>query len=290
MLKSLMPLYTITQKLKALRVKNGFDFRTKEVRVSINDEHLLTKTTVESSTPSHSLIEECMLLANQASAKRFERGIFRVHEAPQLIKLEKLLEDLAVIGLFIDKYEDSKSLIYAIQQEAKKLDMVNEVDSMIIKSLKQASYSDENAGHFGLGFTHYSHFTSPIRRYSDLILHRLIKAQLNSDEKERDYLMRNIKSLCARVSDIERQSTKAEWDFRDRKFARWAKQNEGLMFDGEVTEIKDSSAKVSLDGEIQGVVVNVKNDDLLLFDRVRVIIESVDIASTYIMANVVVKI
>lgn len=290
MLKSLMPLYEITKKLKTQRVKDGFDFRTKDIRISIDNDHLLKSTSIESSTPSHSLIEECMLLANQASAKRFEKGIFRVHEAPQLIKLEKLLEDLAVIGLFINEYEDSKSLIRAIQKEAKKLDMSSEVDGMIIKSLKQASYTDENVGHFGLGFTHYSHFTSPIRRYSDLILHRLIKAQLNDDEKEKDYLMRNIKSLCARVSDIERQSTKAEWDFRDRKFARWAKQNEGLMFNGEIVELKDSSAKVLLDEDIQGVVVNIRNEDISLFDKVRVIIETADIASTDIMANLVVKI
>jgi len=290
MLEFLLPLHAVTKRLKTMRLKEGFDFRSEEIRVEIDKNHLLKGTTIETGTPSHSLIEECMLVANKASAKRLEKSIFRIHEPPSLEKLEALLEDLMPLGILIDDYSESPELIRKIQTQAQAVGLEKEVDALIIKSLKQASYSDENVGHFGLGFTHYSHFTSPIRRYSDLILHRMIKAQLRNDGEEMEYLLRNIKSLCVRVSSLERESTKAEWDFRDRKFARWAKEHEGEQFVAMVMELNDNAAKALLEADIKGVVVHIRNDDLELFDKLNVIIERADIASTDIMAVVESKI
>jgi len=288
----LLPLYKITQRLRKERLKHGFDFRSEEIKLTLNEEQLLTQTQIETGTPSHSLIEECMLLANQASARRFEGdgdGIFRIHEPPQLRKIETLLTELAAIGLYVESYEDAPSLIRAIQKEAEKMGLVSEVDAMIIKSLRQANYSAYNVGHFGLGFSHYSHFTSPIRRYSDLILHRLIKTQLNHDEKEAEYLLRNIEPLCVRVSELEREAAKAEWDFRDRKFARWAKTQTGMFFEAEVIEAGES-AKAVLLGEIKGVTVHLRGDHIMLFDRIRVMITEVNIPQAVIMAELVNKI
>jgi len=290
-LKWLLPLQKITQDLHTQRVKKGFDFRSEETKLSIDSAHLLTATQVETGTPSHSLIEECMLLANQASAKRFTGegdSIFRIHEPPQLTRTEQLLTELSAIGLFVEEYEDSPSLIRAIQKEADKMGIASEVDSMIIKSLRQANYSSHNVGHFGLGFSHYSHFTSPIRRYADLILHRLIKTQLREDKEEAEYLLRNIDPLCTRVSDLEREATKAEWDFRDRKFARWAKTQIGSFFEAEVVEAGES-AKAVLKGNIKGVVVNLMGDKIMLFDKIRVMITEVNIPQAIIMAEFVVK-
>ncbi len=280
-LKYLLPLYRVTTKLREKRLKGGFDFRSDEVKITIDSEHNLVKTQLESSTPSHSLIEECMLLANQASAKLFDYGIFRVHLPPQLSKLEELLTQLATIGITINEYEDSPSLIRAIQKEAKEIGLESEVDEMIIKSLKQATYSPENVGHFGLGFSHYSHFTSPIRRYSDLILHRLIKAKLKDNKKESDYLLRNIEPLSAMVSELERDATKAEWDFRDRKLARWADRFKGETFNAHIIEVGES-AKAILDCDIHGVVVNLKGDNLMLFDKIEVTIDRVNFATARI--------
>ncbi len=290
-LKWLLPLQKITERLHTERLKHGFDFRSEETKLTINAEHLLVATQIETGTPSHSLIEECMLLANQASAKRFTGegdSIFRIHEPPQLTRTEQLLSELAAVGLFVEEYEDSPSLIRAIQKEAEKMGLAAEVDAMIIKSLRQAQYSAHNVGHFGLGFNHYSHFTSPIRRYSDLILHRLIKTQLRDDKEEQEYLLRNIEPLCARVSDLEREATKCEWDFRDRKFARWAETQKGMFFEAEVIEAGES-AKAVLKGEIKGVVVHLKGDDVMLFDKIRVMITEVNIAQAIIMAELVNK-
>ncbi|MCB4744856.1 MAG: ribonuclease R [Sulfurovum sp.] len=287
----LMPLYDITKRLRKERLKNGFDFRSEETKLSIDDAHLLKATEIETGTPSHSLIEECMLLANQASAKRFEGdgdSIFRIHEPPQLSRIEQLLTELAAIGLYVEEYEDSPSLIRAIQKEAEKMGLASEVDAMVIKSLRQAQYSAYNVGHFGLGFSHYSHFTSPIRRYSDLILHRLIKTQLREDEEEASYLLRNIDPLCIRVSELEREATKCEWDFRDRKFARWAEQHLGEVFEAEVIEAGESTKAVLL-GDIKGITVNLHGDNVMLFDKIRVKITEVNIAQAVIMTELVEK-
>ena len=284
----LLPLQKITQRLRKKRLGHGFDFRSEEIKLSIDAKHELKNTQVETGTPSHSLIEECMLLANQASAKRFEYGVFRIHTPPQLAKLEELLEELASIGLFVKDYDESPSLIRAIQKEAENMGIAPDVDSMIIKSLKQASYSANNEGHFGLGFSHYSHFTSPIRRYSDLILHRMIKAQLKEDEEQMDYLLRNIEPLCARVSELERESTKAEWDFRDRKLARWAEKRVGEEFKAHVVEVGEN-AKAILEDKVQGVSVNLHGANVMLFDEIILKINEVSIAMAKIQGEFISK-
>jgi len=290
-LRYLLPLYEITKQLRKSRLRYGFDFRSEETKLSIDNKHLLKATKIETGTASHSLIEECMLLANQASAKRFEgetQSIFRTHEAPQLSRIETLLTELSSIGLYVTEYEGSPSLIRAIQKEASKMGLASEVDAMVIKSLRQASYTVENVGHFGLGFSHYSHFTSPIRRYSDLILHRLIKTQLKDEEKEASYLLRNIEPLCARVSELEREATKAEWDFRDRKFARWAKEHINESFEADIIEAGEN-AKALLLGELKGIIVNLHGDNVMLFDRITLKISEVHIAQATIMAEFVEK-
>jgi len=287
----LLPLQKITVRLRNERLKHGFDFRSEETKLTIDAAHLLVSTEIETGTPSHSLIEECMLLANQASAKRFTGegdSIFRIHEPPQLAKIEALLAELAAIGLYVEEYEDAPSLIRAIQKEAARMNLSSEVDAMVIKSLRRASYSAQNVGHFGLGFSHYSHFTSPIRRYADLILHRLIKTQLREEPEEASYLLRNIEPLCARVSELERDATKAEWDFRDRKFARWAATHLGDIFEAEIIEVEES-AKAVLLGEIKGVTVHLKGDNVMLFDKVRVRINEVNIPQAIIMVEFVEK-
>ncbi|GIU01595.1 ribonuclease R [Sulfurovum sp. TSL6] len=287
----LLPLQKITVRLRNERLRHGFDFRSEETKLTIDAAHLLVNTEIETGTPSHSLIEECMLLANQASAKRFTGegdSIFRIHEPPQLAKIEALLAELAAIGLYVEEYEDAPSLIRAIQKEAARMNLSSEVDAMVIKSLRRASYSAQNVGHFGLGFSHYSHFTSPIRRYADLILHRLIKTQLREELEEASYLLRNIEPLCARVSELERDATKAEWDFRDRKFARWAVTHLGEIFEAEIIEVEES-AKAVLLGEIKGVTVHLKGDNVMLFDRVKVKINEVNIPQAIIMVEFVEK-
>ena len=295
--KWLEPLSKITKQLKQKRLKKGFDFRSEEIKLTLDSNHLLKDTVIETGTPSHSLIEECMLLANQAAAKRFSGdgdAIFRVHEAPKDTKIAQLLEELTSIGIYIESdLDDIDKTIRDIQKEAKKLELEHEVDELIIKSMKQASYSSFNVGHFGLGFEYYSHFTSPIRRYSDLILHRLIKAHLRGDSKELEYLLRNIEPLSARVSELEREATKCEWDFRDRKFARWAKENINKEFKAEIIEIDiedtNKGAKAKLLEGARGAIVNLKSYNSNLFDKIVIKVSEVDLEKPTILATEVKK-
>ena len=289
--KWLTPLYKLTRKLKAKRLQRGFDFRSEEIKLLLNNSHLLKETTIETGTPSHSLIEECMLAANQEAAKRFSGegdAIFRIHEAPQEQKILQLIQELASINIFVEPTDDVEETIRIIQKEAERVGLAHEVDELIIKSMKQASYSAFNVGHFGLGFDFYSHFTSPIRRYSDLILHRLIKAQLRGDTKELEYLLRNIEPLSARVSELEREATKCEWDFRDRKFARWAQENIGKSFKAEIVEIdtesSDKGAKAKLLEGARGATVTLKAYSSKLFDKIEITLTEATIDKPNIMA------
>ncbi len=287
----LLPLYEITRTLRETRLKAGFDFHSDEVKITLDDAMLLQATQIEHSTPAHSLIEECMLLANRAAAKRFRGdgdGIFRIHEPPKLNKIESLLGQLAAVGLHVASYDESPALIRAIQSQAQELGLASEVDALLIRTLQQASYSAWNVGHFGLGFAFYSHFTSPIRRYPDLLLHRLIKAQLAHDTTEAGYLLRNIDPLCRLVSRLERNATRAEWDFRDRKFARWALENRGRFFEAEVIEAGEHP-RARILGPIEGVEVRLLGEDHRLFDRIRLHIVDVDLAMATITAERVVK-
>ncbi len=289
--KWLTPLYKLTRKLKDKRLQRGFDFRSEEIKLLLNNSHLLKETTIETGTPSHSLIEECMLAANQEAAKRFSGegdAIFRIHEAPEEQKILQLIQELASINIFVEPTDDVEETIRIIQKEAERVGLAHEVDELIIKSMKQASYSALNVGHFGLGFDFYSHFTSPIRRYSDLILHRLIKAQLRGDTKELEYLLRNIEPLSARVSELEREATKCEWDFRDRKFARWAKENIGKSFKAEIVEIdtesSDKGAKAKLLEGARGATVRLKAYSSKLFDKIEITLTEATIDKPNIMA------
>lgn len=280
----LMPLFELTQKLKEKRLKNGFDFHTLELRMSLDKNGDISSTRFESSTPSHSLIEECMLLANKAAAKRVKKGIFRNHAPADLKKINDLLNDLAVLGIEEQYDGDLVTMIAKIQVKASKLGIREDVDKLIIKAQKRAEYSSNCTGHFGLGFEFYSHFTSPIRRYSDLILHRILKA--GDDAKLTNYLMLGIDELCSNLNILEREADKVAWDFMDRKFARWAAKNIGQTFKCYIYESGNQTV-AKLDDELKGARIFLNNFKGDILTQVMVRITDVDIPTAKIMGKVV---
>jgi ribonuclease R len=154
----------------------------------------------------------------------------------------------------------------------------NEVDKLIIESQQQARYSSIQAGHFGLGFANYSHFTSPIRRYSDLVLHRILKSKSIPDD---------IEVVCEQISNTEREITRMVWDLEDRKYARWAKKHIGEEFDGFITE-NEKDVKVELTSGAVGLrlfVANYKGEKL--YNKVKVSIESADFVTKTIFGKIV---
>ena len=284
----LLPLHKITQRLKQIRLKKGFDFRSKELKMSLNDDGLIASTHFESETPSHALIEDCMLLANKAAAKMISKGVFRNHAPADIKKINFLLDDLAALGIEA-QYESNLALMIAkIQSKANELGIREDADKLIIKAQKRAEYSHTSSGHFGLGFETYTHFTSPIRRYSDLTLHRLLKAQLAKDDKLYNYLLEGIEATCEELNIKEREADKVAFDFMDRKFARWAEQNIGKDFICYISEISEPLI-ARLDDELKGARIILPNFTCPLLTRVRVRIISSDIASAKIIGKVVEK-
>ena len=287
---ALTKLRVVTDALKAKRLKVGYDFRSTEIDMTIDEDSNLVSTHEAEETPSHALIEDCMLLANKEAAKQFERGIFRIHEPPSQNKLQILYQELAGIGMQIDIKNSIKETISDIQRQAQDMDLVSEVDTLIIRSQMQARYAPLNAGHFGLGFEQYTHFTSPIRRYSDLIVHRLLKAINAGDTMEGSYVLRNIEALAMAISEKEREASTVEVEFMHRKYARWAELHIGEVFKARIGAT-DPEVKADLHDVIQGARLNViSTEPVVLFEDVMVKIESVDIPRAKISVSVVGKI
>ena len=288
--ESITQLRVVTDALKAKRLKIGYDFRSKELEMTIDEHANLASTSYAEETPSHALVEDCMLLANKEAARQFERGIFRIHEAPSQSKIQILYQELAGIGMFIDIKNSIKETITEIQKQASDMNLESEVDTLIIRSQMQARYAPLNSGHFGLGFEEYTHFTSPIRRYSDLIVHRLLKAINNNDTEEGSYVLRNIEALSMTISEKERESSTIEVEYQQRKFARWAENNLTKEFKARINAT-DPDIKAEIHDEIQGARLNITSTgDIVLFEDVIVKIDKVDIARAKIYASVVSKV
>jgi len=283
----LLKLRDVTDALKKERLKYGYDFRSTEIDMEIDEKGAIVSTTHAEETPSHALIEDCMLLANKAAASMFDRGIFRIHESPSQSKLQKLYQELAGVGIFVEVKEGTKETIEGIRDQAAMMGLEAEVDTLIIRSQMQAKYSPLNAGHFGLGFDAYTHFTSPIRRYSDLIVHRLLKAIKRGDTEEGSYVLRNIESLAVTISQKEREASTIEIDFMDRKYARWANERIGQVFKARISGT-DPELKADLHDEIVGAKLLItSSENIPLFSDVKVKIDKVDIAKAKIYVSIV---
>lgn len=273
----LIPLYEITKKFRKKRLEKGYDFRTTENRLKLRNSEL-ESIEVETSTASHQLIEECMLLANiEASKKVSNIVIFRVHEEPSFKAISKLVDDVNILGVNVKLQKDVHETITHIQKSAKTSMLSAEVDELIIQSQTQAKYSSKNLGHFGLGFSSYSHFTSPIRRYSDLVLHRILKTKQTP---------KNIDEICEHISLNERKVDQLVWDFEDRKYARWANKHIGEELKVKVVDIE--KAKAVCYEKIIGMKVILENyKGQKLFSKMRVKIKSADLVTKVIVATIV---
>jgi len=287
-LEWLMPLWDRIKKIRTKRLKTGLDFSSDEIKMTLNDEGLIEKIELEKETPSHKLIEDCMLLANKAAAKMIDFGIFRVHEKPSSNSIDELYESLTALGINVDVDEkDFVKVVRDIQKQAKMLGIEKEVDKLIIRSQQQARYDAKNIGHYALGFEKYTHFTSPIRRYSDLTLHRLLKSLIRNDRKQMEFILRNIEALVVKISELEREAMKVEWDFYDRKYARYAKEHLNEIYKGiiEDTEIPPI-AKITEDLLLGARVFLKDKKKYNLFEKVDVEIVSSNIATAKIKGKV----
>ncbi|MDH5204086.1 MAG: ribonuclease R [Hylemonella sp.] len=183
-IQDLLNLHEVYRALLAARGKRGaVDFETTETQIVCDDSGRIEKIVPRTRTEAHRLIEEAMLAANVCSADFIghskHAGLFRVHEGPTPEKTEILRSYLKAMGVGMTVSEDpSPGEFQAIAAATKERSDSQQIHTMLLRSMQQAIYTPHNSGHFGLAFESYTHFTSPIRRYPDLLVHRVIKAIL----------------------------------------------------------------------------------------------------------------
>lgn len=265
-------LLNLSQELRSLRIGGGaLDFNFTEAKIDVDDEGALHVHPIRSND-ARQLIEEMMLLANRLVAEEMDKRdiptLYRVHEDPSTDKIEALERALQKLGYKVDLHDATPQDLQKVLMEAVGKPESQLVNTLLLRSLKQARYSSENLGHFGLAFENYLHFTSPIRRYPDLVVHRVLRAmlqhRLSPTLKER--LKSDFPTLAQHASDKERQAEQAERDLTRYFHARWAKENRGAAFTGTVSGVTNFGFFVSLPNGIEGLVhVSHLDDDYYIF-------------------------
>jgi len=186
---------------------------------------------------AHLLIEEFMLAANRAAADFLQErpAVYRVHPEPDEQAINNFFDLAKRLGHKPPKTGNLHNRLKKVVRQAEGKPEEKLLNYFLLRSMKQASYSVENVGHFGLAFSHYTHFTSPIRRYPDLVVHRLIKATLNREK--RWPLAEELEKICDDCSKTERNSEQAERDIVEMLKVRFVAGREGEVFDGIVSGV-----------------------------------------------------
>ncbi|MEE4279908.1 MAG: ribonuclease R [Halieaceae bacterium] len=274
----LKQLHALYRALRAARDARGaIDFETVETRIIFNAERKIDAIVPVQRNDAHKLIEECMLCANVATARFLEHhelpALYRVHEGPNAEKLENLRTYLGELGLGLGgglkpRPEDYQRLLEQIATR----DDGHIVQTMLLRSLSQAVYQPENKGHFGLNYPGYAHFTSPIRRYPDLLIHRAIRSVIRS--KKRSSLIKRVRgagvlpreriypydeqamvALGERCSLTERRADDATREVQAWLKCEYLREHVGDSFSGVVSAVTNFGLFVELDDlYIEGLV------------------------------------
>jgi ribonuclease R len=243
-------LHALFQMLLHAREKRGaIDFETVETQMIFNDQGKIEKIIPVIRNDAHRLIEECMLAANVCAADFLqEHGhtvLYRVHEGPTPEKLEAVREFLKEFGLQLGGGEEPQAADYSrLLKKIKGRPDAGLLQTVMLRSLRQAMYAPENLGHFGLGYEAYTHFTSPIRRYPDLLVHRAIKAVLkNKQYKPKE----KWEALGVHCSMTERRADDATRDVESWLKCFFMRDHLGSVFNGTVSSVTGFGIFVALD-------------------------------------------
>ncbi len=239
------PLYEVYKILDKARSKRGaLDLDLPERQIIIDDKGNMTGVTTRDRLDSHKLIEEFMILANVAAASALEVKkdipcVYRVHDKPSYDKLEGARDFIDSFGLSLPKGQSiTPKQINHLLQAASKMPYSHLISQMVLRTQSQAIYSIDNVGHFGLALQKYAHFTSPIRRYADLLVHRaLIRAYGLGDGGLDDHEKARIEEIAQHISETERTSMQAERSAVDRFTASFLSSHIGAEFDGTINGV-----------------------------------------------------
>lgn len=266
----LQALNEVFEALFAARSRRGaIDFESTETKILFSDERKIDRIVPVTRNRAHRLIEECMVAANVESAKLAERAqvptLYRVHQDPDTMKLQTLREFLALRGLSLGGGPKPRAGDFAkVLASARGRPDLMLVQTVLLRTMMQARYSPENTGHFGLALTHYAHFTSPIRRYPDLLLHRALKhALLKRKPASFRYTREQMDAFGTHCSMTERRADEATRDVVTWLKCEYMRHRVGEEFDGTVASVAPFGLFVELDGlYVDGLVhvATLKND------------------------------
>lgn len=261
-------------KLTERRIEAGsIDFDLPEPQIIIDIEGNVEDIVRSQRNIAHRIIEEFMLAANRAVAEEFSsRGLpflYRVHDEPDEESVTDFMDFISGFGLHLRRDTGPKEFQRVLRSvEGRPEERL--VNHVLLRSMKQAVYSDENIGHFGLAFKDYTHFTSPIRRYPDLIVHRLLKLLLRHTYKsgERERMETALPGMAAHTSGRERKAMEAEREIADLKKAQFMKDKEGDVFEGLISGVTSFGFFVELKEYFVEGLVHVSSllDDYYIFD------------------------
>jgi ribonuclease R len=269
----LQTLYEVYGRLADERRRRGaIDFETLETRMVFDAHGKIEKIIPEARNDAHRVIEECMLAANVSAgnllSERSHPVLYRVHDVPAPEKVSGLRDFLAELGLQLPGGEVPRPKDYAqLLDKIRSRPDFTLLQTILLRSLKQAVYSPDNAGHFGLAFEAYVHFTSPIRRYPDLLVHRAIKACL----KGRRYEGVDWDALGLHCSETERRADEASRDVENWLKCFYMKEHVGGVFTGAVTGVTSFGLFVTLDDYFVDGLVHISElgRDYFQFDAAR---------------------
>lgn len=274
-LKNLYDLYKALA--KARQGRGAIDFETTETRILFGENRKIAEIRPTSRNDAHKIVEECMLCANVATARFLQDlelpGLYRVHDAPQPEKVERLRQFLGAMGLSLTrkKGDPTPEDYSAVLQKVQGRPDAQLIQTVMLRSLSQAVYSPHNAGHFGLNYEAYTHFTSPIRRYPDLLTHRAIRSVIRSRKKTDrvqragagvmpkasiyPYDLAALEHLGQQCSQNERRADEATRDVVSWLKCEFMKDRVGESFDGLVTAVTSFGLFVELtDIYVEGLV------------------------------------
>lgn len=263
-LKSLLfTLEELSQKLRSKRMEAGsLDFNFPEVEIILDQEGRPRDIQKKYPGPGESLIEECMLLANQVVAQFILEkevvSLYRIHERPPADKIKELNLFLKTLGYLLPvkkrriHSKDFQDLLRRCQGKPEE----RPIQNMILRSLPQARYGAENLGHFGLAMHLYTHFTSPIRRYPDLVIHRILSLIISGhlNEETREQLAHLLPEVADQASRRERLAMEAEWQVEDLKKVEFMMEKQGQVYTGIINGVIGSGFFVELDNTVEGFV------------------------------------
>lgn len=262
--------------MKRREKRGAIDFDFPEAKIILNNDGDVVDIVQYERRISNRIIEEFMLITNETVAEHFfwlnMPFVYRVHETPAHEKIETLNKFISTFGYVIKEDLESvhpKALQGIIEQIHGKTEE-KAISTIMLRSLKQARYSPECVGHFGLAAQYYSHFTSPIRRYPDLQIHRIIKEFLNGkiSQKRQDQLAQIVDYASTQSSEREREAELAERDVKDIYKARYMEDRVGEEFVGIVSSVTSFGMFIELDNTVEGLVrLADMGDDYYIFDE-----------------------